>query len=58
MWVFALASKYNEKPKIVERVKLIEVNDTYYDGVRVNGDCALIEPPCWTDFERNTIRLK
>lgn len=27
-------------------------------GVDVNGDCALVDPPCFTNFDRDTIKFK
>lgn len=41
-----------------ERVEIREVAPIYYNNVKVNGDCALVDPPCHEDFERNVIRLK
>lgn len=49
-----ISLKYLEKPKIVEKVVIEKVNDTYYNNVKVNGDCALVDAPCWEfDFSRN-----
>lgn len=28
------------------------------NGKEINGDCALVEPPCWEDFSRELIRIK
>ncbi len=57
VWGGATAYKFIEKPKVVEKVKIEKVNDTYYNNVKVNGDCALVDPPCWEfDFKQNLDR--
>lgn len=50
IWTSVLAYKYIEKPKVIERIIEVEINDVYYEGVKIKGDCALVFPqtPCWT----------
>ena len=58
LWSLVFAEEYYRKPKIIERIKEIEVSDTYYDGVKVNGECALTVPPCWEYVgNRSVLRL-
>lgn len=41
-----------EKFVIVETQPMIRS-----DVMKVNGDCALVEPPCWHDFKHTLLKL-
>lgn len=42
----------------VKRVEVWEKDNVYIDGSKVQGDCALVEPPCWDGFYHDTIKIK
>lgn len=41
-----------------QRVEVWEKDNVYIDGTKVNGDCALVDAPCWTSFDHDTIKIK
>lgn len=37
---------------------IISAKEIYIDSKKVQGHCALVDPPCWEDSRKEIIRLK
>ena len=62
--VYKLVARLEQTDQLVKRwinqtakVEVVYKTPVYLNGVKINGDCALVDPPCWDDFYHSKVKL-